>query len=90
MIAAPWRHPGIPSLDLPSLLVETNARLATPLKFPADMRAIVKQLNQEPLRVTNLQGMLALTLEQWVQVLASCRIETDAAALRAALHRVAR
>jgi hypothetical protein len=54
------------------------------------MRAIVKQLNQEPLRVTNLQGMLALTLEQWVQVLASCRIETDAAALRAALHRVAR
>lgn len=88
-IAAPWRHPGIPSLDLPSLLVETNARLAKPLKFPGDMRAIVTQLQQAPLCVRNLQGMLALALEQWVQILASCGIEADAAALRDALHSVA-
>ena len=72
----PWRHPGLFHLDLPSLIIEANSRLAKPFKMPQDMRRIVQHLALHYPSVTTLQSLRCLPLEE---ILGSLGLDGDVA-----------
>jgi hypothetical protein len=75
-IDGPWNHPGLFHLDVPSLIIEANSRLAIPFKMPQDMRRIVQHLALHYPSVTTLQS---LRLLPWEEILGSLGLDGDVA-----------
>jgi hypothetical protein len=86
MVDAPWRHPELDQLDVPSLIIEANSKLDLPFKMPHDMRKIAEQLARDHPSVTNLQSLRALSLDEKNRVLVSAGLDGEVAALALQLH----